>query len=119
MQLAQRVQYLGGQNAACKVRPPVKRPGAWAGCIFDTSDPERITMTVSKEKWDRGKALIEATWQEWKTSTDGMVDHKELEKRRGFLIHLTMTYCFINPFLKGWHWTLDSGQPLQNKEGYK
>ena len=119
MQLAQQIQYLGGQNAARKVRPPVKKPGAWAGCIFDTSDPDRITMTVSQDKWNKGRNLVESLWQEWKASSDGKVDYKEMERRRGFLIHLMMTYRFINPFLKGWHLTLDSWRPLRNEEGYK
>ena len=119
MQLAQRIQYLGGQNAARKVRPPVQRPGAWAGCIFDTSEPSKITMTVSNEKWEKGKNIVDAIWQEWKAASDGMVDYKEMERRRGFLIHLMMTYRFINPFLKGWHLTLDSWRPMRNEEGYK
>ena len=111
MQLAKRIQYLGSQNAAHKVRPPVQQPGAWAGAIFDTSDPALITMTVSQEKWEKGKAMIEATWQEWKTSTDGKINFKELEKRRGFLVHLMMTFKYITPFLKGWHLTLDLWRP--------
>ena len=119
MQLAKRIQYLGSQNAACKVRPPVRKPGAWAGAIFDTSETDQITMTVSQEKWNKGKAIIESTWQEWKTSTDGKLDFKEMEKRRGFLVHLMMTFKFITPFLKGWHLTLDSWRPCCDEEGYK
>ena len=80
MQLAQRIQYLGGQNAARKVRPPVQHPGAWAGCIFDTSDPSKITMTVSNEKWEKGKNIVDAIWQEWKAASDGMVDYKKMER---------------------------------------
>ena len=119
MQLAKRIQYLGSQNAAQKVHPPVKKPGAWAGAIFDTSDSNQITMTVSQEKWNKGKEMVEATWQEWKTSTDSKVDFKEMEKRRGFLVHLMMTFKFITPFLKGWHLTLDSWRPCRDKDGYK
>ena len=119
MQLAKRIQYLGSQNAAQKVRPPVRKPGAWAGAIFDTSENDRITMTVSQEKWNKGKSIIESTWQELETSTDGKLDFKEMEKRRGFLVHLMMTFKFITPFLKGWHLTLDSWRPCRDREGYK
>ena len=119
MQLAKRIQYLGSQNAARKVRPPVRKPGAWAGAIFDTSENDRITMTVSQEKWNKGKSIIESTWQELETSTDGKLDFKEMEKRRGFLVHLMMTFKFITPFLKGWHLTLDSWRPCRDREGYK
>ena len=114
MQMAKRIQYLGSQNAARKVRPPVKKPGVWAGAIFDTSDPNKITMTVSQEKWTKGKEMVEATYQEWKTSTDGRLEFKTMEKRRGFLVHLMMTFKFIMPFLKGWHLTLDSWRPSRD-----
>ena len=30
----------------------------------------RITMTVSQDKWTKGRNIVEATWQEWKASSD-------------------------------------------------
>jgi hypothetical protein len=39
--------------------------------------------------------------------TQGVLNHKALEKKRGFFNHLQRTYPAIMPFLKGFHLTLD------------
>ena len=46
-------------------------------------------------------------------------DHKEMERRRGFLIHLDITFSSIIPFLKGIHLTLDSWRPGRGSDGWK
>ena len=46
-------------------------------------------------------------------------EYKYLEKVRGFLCHLAMTYSIIFPFLKGFHLTLLSHLPRRDEEGWK
>jgi hypothetical protein len=45
------------------------------------------------------------------------VDHKELEKTRGFLIYVSRTYPPMNPFLKGMHLKIDAWRPERDEEG--
>jgi hypothetical protein len=52
-----RLQYLGIQDAPRKRRPPSQSPGAWAGAIFKIT-PEKISISVSQSKWDRGRKMV-------------------------------------------------------------
>jgi hypothetical protein len=47
------------------------------------------------------------------------LNHKSLEQKRGFFVHLQWTYPSITPFLKGIHLTLDSWRPGRDSEGWK
>ena len=44
---------------------------------------------------------------------------KNLERDRGFLIHLAMIFPDLTPYLKGFHLTLDSWRDGRNLEGWK
>lgn len=48
-----------------------------------------------------------------------MLDRKELEHDRGFLVHLSMIYLSLASFLKGFHLTLESWRPDRNKDDWK
>ena len=50
---------------------------------------------------------------------DNLVHHKQLEQIRGFLIYVTRTYRWVNPYLKGIHQTLDSWRPGVGRDGWK
>jgi hypothetical protein len=118
-QVASRLQYLGIQDAPRKRRPSTQKPGAWAGCVFEIS-PDKIGKTVTQEKWDKAKAIVESI--AGKVLSDGSspeLDHKELERQRGFLVHLTMTFSSLVPFLKGIHLTLDSWRFGRKEDGWK
>jgi hypothetical protein len=118
-QITSRLQYLGIQDAARKRRPSSKSGGAWAGTIFLIA-LEAIFKTVSQEKWDKGRAIIFALAEECKDrSNPPNFCHKDLERKRGFLIHLAMTFPTIIPFLKGLHLTIDSWRPMRDDEGWK
>jgi hypothetical protein len=102
------MQYLGIQDAARKRRPSTQKGGAWAGCVFQIS-PSKIGKTVTQEKWDKARGIALSIAE--KVLGDGPIqdsDHKLLEQQRGFLVHLTMTFTSLVPFLKGIHLTLDS-----------
>lgn len=49
---------------------------------------------------------------------DGM-DRKELERKRGFLIHIARTYPDLVLYLKGIYHTLDSWRGGRDEDGWK
>jgi hypothetical protein len=75
---------------------------------------------MSQEKWDKGKRIIlelETKCQD--RSCPPNLCHKDLEKKRGFLVHLGMTFTTIIPFLKGLHLTIVSWRPMRADDGWK
>jgi hypothetical protein len=117
-QVASRLQYLGIQDAPRKRRPPTRKPGAWAGAIFSTTDG-LITQTVSQEKWNKGRDQIKELSDELDKGTEALFNYKRLEQIRGFLCHLSMTFESITPFLKGFHLSLSSHLPSRDDDGWK
>jgi hypothetical protein len=97
-QVASRLQYLGIQDAPRKQRLPVRNPGAWAGALFSTSEG-KITQTVSQAKWDKGKRQVGSLCAPQDPKSP--LNYKELERTRGLLCHLSMTFELITPFQKG------------------
>ena len=110
------LSYLGLQVAFRKTRPPSQtQAGAWAGTVFGSGE-EGVSMSVTQEKWDKGKAHLEKLQS---GVANGLFNFKELESIRGFFIHLCRTYDTLTPFVKGMHLTLDSWRPGRNAEGWK
>lgn len=102
-QFASRIQYLGMQDAPRKFRPPSQaHAGAWTGTIFRIADPI-ISKSVSQEKWEKGKRIVDALNMRIRDSDNGrpLLDRKSLEKETGFMNHLCMTFETLTPFLKG------------------
>jgi hypothetical protein len=97
--------FLGIQDASRKRRSASKTPGAWAGTVILTDD-KGVYVTVSQEKWEKSRSMAVDTLQELKDN-DGWLDHKTLERRRGFLLYVTRTYPALVPYIKGMHLTLD------------
>ena len=108
-QAAYTVNSLGIQEAARKRRWGTKRPGAWAGSIVESTD-EGVFVTVSQEKWEKSRRYIGEIISELKAS-NGVLEFKGLERKRGFLIYVTRTYPSMVPYLKSIHQTLDSWRP--------
>ena len=50
---------------------------------------------------------------------DGKLDFKQLEKDRGYLVHVATTYKHMIPFMKGIHLTIDSWRPNRFANGWK
>jgi hypothetical protein len=109
--------HLGVQDAARKRREASQTPGAWAGSVIST-DGKGVFVTVSQEKWDKARTMIEATREEL-ASNGGCTNHKELERRRGFLLYVTRTYPAMVPYLKGIHLTLDGWRDGRDADGWK
>ena len=47
------------------------------------------------------------------------INHKELERDIGFLVHLSMTYSNMKPFLKGFYSTLNEWRHDRDEKGWK
>ena len=64
-------------------------------------------MTISQKKWSRVKNIL----KQWKGKFDEnhelpLINYKKLERDLGFLVHVSMTYEKIKPFLRGFYLTL-------------
>jgi hypothetical protein len=99
-----------------KIRPPSRQPGAWSGA-FISALAAGVGVSCGQTKWEKAQAIISDLSQKLSQSTS--LNHKDLEQKRGFLVHLQRTYPGITPFLKGIHLTLDSWRPGRNVEGWK
>ena len=47
------------------------------------------------------------------------INHKELERARGFLIYVSRTYRPFKPYLRGLHKTIDIWRPHRDQDGWK
>jgi hypothetical protein len=109
--------FLGIQDAARKRRKASQTPGAWAGAVVST-DGDGVYVSVSQEKWDKAKEMVDATAGE-AAEAEEWLDRKILERRRGFLLYVTRTYPSMVPYLKGFHLTLDGWRGGRDSEGWK
>jgi len=84
---------------------------------FVSSTAAGVGVSCGQEKWDKARGIIHDLNRRLTSSIT--LQHKDLEQKRGFLVHLQRTYPCITPFLKGIHLTLDSWRPGRNSEGWK
>ena len=110
------MNHLGEQDASRKRRGCSQRSGAWIGALF-RADQNSIGIVTSQDKWDKARKII-AKWINV-VSFGAVVDRKELERDRGFLVHLSMLYPSFTPYLKGFHLSLESWRPDRDKDGWK
>ena len=111
-QIASRLQYLGVQDAPRKRRLD---NGPWAGTVYISTE-NAVQKTVTLEKWSKAKSYIN---QLNMLRKDVQLDYKFLEKVRGYLCHMAMTYDTLFPYLKGLHLTLSSHLPKRDENGWK
>ena len=78
-----------------------------------------VALTVFQEKWEKGQQIIFSLASEClKVEKRPDLLHKRLEKDRGFLTHLAMTFSALVPLLKGFHLTLDQWRVNQEQDGW-
>jgi hypothetical protein len=110
-------QYLGIQDAPRKTRPPSQDCcGAWAGTVIKIT-PDRITRSVTQAKWDKGRETVK--WVRRHQEAGKGFPFKAFLSKKGFLVHLCMTYKFLTPFMKGFHLLTDSWREKRAKDGWK
>jgi hypothetical protein len=80
---------LGIQDATRKRRAANLEAGAWKGYVVHTSN-HCVTILATKEKWWKLKAILLWLWEHHK-DVEGL-DHKLLQQKRGFLVHMVHTY---------------------------
>jgi hypothetical protein len=80
---------------------------------------EGVYVTVSQERWTKGKRYIGEIVDELASSGNQTLDFKPLERKRGFLIYVTRTYPAMVPYLKGIHQALDSWRTNRDSDGWK
>ena len=103
-QAACTVNHLGVQDAPRKRRFGKQAAGAWAGSVVETNGVG-VYVTISQERWDKSKRYIGDIVEELSRTKE--LNHKELEKKRGFLIYVTRTYPCNGPVSQGY--TPDTG----------
>ena len=115
--MAKGAAYFGLQDAARKRRAPSKTPGAWAGAVVGTKEDGQVFKTVSQERWNKTRAHVE-TLKQWAESKE-KINRKELERVRGFLVYVSLTFDTMVPYLKGIHHTLESWRDDRNVDGWR
>jgi hypothetical protein len=111
-----RLHFMGLQEAPRKYRPGSMTPVPWLGFMAYTNDGE-VRVLIANNKWYKGKGIIRdlVLW----TKQSRWLDHKELERGRGFLIYLSQTYPPMTPFLLGLHQTIDGWRSYRHEDGWK
>ena len=94
-------------------------PGAWAGAMMISKPGEGLFVTCSQEKWDKAKNIISKLLEAVLADPSAAVDRKQLERDRGFLIHICRTFTQLVPYLKGIHHTLESWRFGRDDDGWK
>jgi hypothetical protein len=123
---AARINYLGQQDASRKRKGASQNPGPWAGSVLKSREGEGLYLTISQEKWDRVKEILDRYWRQIggeamreKPSDNVWVDRKMLEKDTGFLVHVMMTFENLRPYLKGFYLTMNGWRYDRDPTGWK
>jgi hypothetical protein len=92
-------------------------PGPWAGSMFYTDDVEAgLWVLLSRNKWDRAKRLL-ATLHGLVLASE-WVDHKVLERIRGFSVYVVHTYHPLTPFIMGLNMSIYGWRSGRGDEGW-
>jgi hypothetical protein len=118
-----KLNYLGEQDATRKRGEASQEPGAWAGSVIVSKEGEGLYVSISQEKWDKVKRIVDdydkIIDNARKRGVPVRVKFKQLEKDTGFLVHVFMTYELLRPYLKGFYLTMNSWRNDRDKDGWK
>jgi hypothetical protein len=95
-QVGSRLTWLGIQDTPRKKCKASQRSGAWAGSVIHM-DGGMVTVLISDAKWNKTKKIIQNLKEQLEKGPE--LNHKELEKSRGFLIYVSRTYKPFVPYL--------------------
>jgi len=76
-------------------------------------------VTVSQEKWDKGKDIVKHWHKQVIEDKDRTLPFKELEKDMGYLVHLSRTYPAMFPYLRGFYNSMNGWRSQRDDEGWK
>ena len=109
-------EWLGSQDAKCKRRQVSQRGGPWAGGVV-FADKGLLRKFLSKLRWDKLHTHLD--WMLVTATSPQGLENKRFRQARGFCVYASMTYDFMQPFLKGMHLTADGWRPDRDAEGWK
>ena len=113
------INYLGMQDAARKRRAGALRPGAWAGAICFAVLGWGLYVSCSQEKWDKGKGIVDALYEQVVENHAVWLDRSSLEKDVGFLVHLSRTFPAFFAYFKGIYHTMESWRCGRDSGGWR
>ena len=91
--VASRINYLGQQDSPRKRRRVSLELGAWSGAVIVSERGKNLFVTCSREKWLKTKAIVEGIRKELRDGGESVsLDRKQLERDRGFLVHISRTF---------------------------
>jgi len=117
--IAAKINYLGQQDSPRKRRKVELVPGAWAGAMVISKPGDGLYVTCSQEKWNKAKNIVSTLLETMLADPTAELDRKQLERDRGFLIHICRTFTQLVPYLKGIHHTLESWRFGRDDDGWK
>jgi hypothetical protein len=85
--------------------------------IYTDGEEAELRVLVARKKRCKAKRILAKLDVLLKESE--MVDHKVLESTRGFLVYVARTYKPMDPFILGFHLTIDSWRPGRDEEGWR
>ena len=81
-------------------------------------NPTGVEASVPKAKWTKFRTIVRSDLAALRRDPEAM-ERPPLDSNRGVLNHLARTFAWINPYLKGYHLTLDSWRPYRAADGWK
>jgi len=78
---------------------------------------EGIGVSVPQEKWDKTPQIL--TDLQAQVESCAELDHKQLERDRGFLVYIARMFMLMRSYLKVIHLTLDGWQEGRAPSGWK
>ena len=111
------LNWLGLQDAPRKRRGSSQTPGAWAGGLIKIIE-KREAVHVSEDKWKKNIRLLNEAALMVKRSPES-VNRLRLEEIRGFMVYVMQTYPALQPYLMGFHLSIDSWRPGRRDDGWR
>ena len=81
-----------------------------------SSSSDRVSKSVSEAKWAKGKKILRDLLSKLQENPSVDLDFKFLESKTDFLGHLSMTFEFLVPFLKGFYLTINGWRLGKDKD---
>ena len=117
--LETRMGYLGIQDATRKRRKVTQRPGEWTGSIVTAVEDVGLFVTITKTKWSKVQNILKKWEEKVRNDTQPRVNLKELERDVGFLVHISMAFPSVKPFLRGFYLSMNSWRQDRDSAGWK
>ena len=108
--------WLGIQDATRKRRDSSRTAGAWAGSVIYTTK-DSVYVLVTKEKWTKARSLLADLRSKLRGSN--IIKRKLLQRIRGFLNYVALTYPILMSHLMGFHLTIDGWRGGRDEDGWR